>query len=332
MNRGRILKVGRVRIGTILVTLSIVIAACSSPATPSASSPGTGASSGPVAGDPATDKLAQILDRGTLVGYTDTGYPPQSMAVDGAVRLADTKCAPNQMTAPEIVGYDADTLKLVAEALDVEACFVTPTWTEVTAGHWGNRWDIVYGSGSINADRMTRLWMTQPYYGVPNHYYVRDDSPYQTAADLSGKEIGACASCSHEYYLKGELEIPGTDIVLDVKDPQIVSYEAEPPGLQAVADGDIAAFLAAAPVGQQAIDQGLKLRAIEKPAFTYYPSGFVDKSSGLDSKAFVERVNEIIRGLHADGTLKAKSIEYFGVDYARAGGDFGLDATGQVVP
>ena len=36
-----------------------------------------------------------------------------------------------------------------------------------------------------------------------------------------------------------------------------------------------------------------------------YPSGFVDKSSGLSAKAFVDRVNEIIRAAHADGTLKA---------------------------
>ena len=51
-------------------------------------------------GDPTKDKLAQVLARGTLVLYTDPAYPPQSMAVKGATRLANTKCAPNQITRP----------------------------------------------------------------------------------------------------------------------------------------------------------------------------------------------------------------------------------------
>jgi hypothetical protein len=33
-------------------------------------------------------------------------------------------------------GYDADTGELVAKALGVETCFVTPSWTAITAGKW----------------------------------------------------------------------------------------------------------------------------------------------------------------------------------------------------
>ena len=57
------------------------------------------------------------------------------------------------MTANQMAGYDADTGKLVAKRLGVEACFVTPTWSEIISGHWGDRWDISYGSGAINSDR-----------------------------------------------------------------------------------------------------------------------------------------------------------------------------------
>ena len=69
----------------------------------------------------------------------------------------------NQLTTPQVAGYDADTGELVAKALGVEPCFVTPSWTEITAGKWSDRWDIAFGSGAITADRMTRLWMTAPY-------------------------------------------------------------------------------------------------------------------------------------------------------------------------
>lgn len=264
------------------------------------------------------------------MAYFEPDYPPQSIAGE-ETRPADTLCAPDQLTAPEVTGFDPETTKLVAEELGVEVCLVSPSWTEVTSGNWGDRWDLVYGSGSINEDRMERLWMTQPYYAVPNYYFVREDSKFQTPSDLDGLKIGACSSCSHELYLRGELVIPGIEVVQTVENPEIAIFETEGPGLQALADGEIDAFLAAGPVGQAQIDEGLALRPLDETAFTYYPSGFVDKSSGLDSRAFVDRVNEIIRAAQADGTLLAISEEWFGTDYITAAAAFDLEATGQVV-
>jgi polar amino acid transport system substrate-binding protein len=222
--------------------------------------------------------------------------------------------------------------KAVAAALGVEPCFVTPSWTEITGGNWADRWDVSWGSGAINADRMTRLYMTQPYYSTPQRFFVRADSAFQTPSDLNGKAIGACASCTHEYYLKGELRIPGVELTQKVADPKVIAYQTEPSGLEDVANGSIDAFLCAEPVGQQAIDDKLALRALDEAAFPIYSTGFVDRASGLDVTLFLDRVNGIIRGLHTDGTLKAKSIEYFGVDYATAAGAFDLESIGQVVP
>lgn len=283
------------------------------------------------AGDPETDKLAQVLARGTLVGYHEYDYPPQSMEVEGATRPAGTKCAESQLTANQVTGFDAETTKLVAERLGVEACFATPTWTEVTSGNWGDRWDIAYGSGSINADRMQRLYMTQPYYAVPNYYFVAVDSPARHAANLDGKRIGACASCSHELYLKGELEIPGVDISLNVDDPQVVTYETEGPGLAATAKGKVDAFLAAEPVGRAQIQADAALRRLPEVAFTYYPSGFVDKSSGLDSRRFVVKVDEIVRAAQADGSLERLSRRFFKRNYVAEAAAYDVEALEQEV-
>ncbi len=134
---------------------------------------------GRVAGDSSTDKLAQILSRGTLILSTDPAYPPQSYLVKGAKRLLHTKCLANQMTANQMAGYDADTGKLVAKRLGVEACFVTPTWSEIISGHWNDRWDISYGSGAINSDRANRLYFTQPYYAAPQLFFVALKSKYK---------------------------------------------------------------------------------------------------------------------------------------------------------
>lgn len=281
---------------------------------------------------PAADKLAQVQDRGTLVLSTDTAYPPQSFGVDGATRAATTKCAANQLTAPEVDGMDVATGKAVAAALGVEPCFVVPSWTEITAGNWSDRWDVAWGSGAINADRMTRLYMTQPYYADEQLFYVKTDSSYQVPSDLDGKTVGACASCSHEYYLKGTLVVPGVDLTPKVKSPKVVTYQAEPPGLQEVADGKIDGFLCSQTVGAQAIKDGVKIRALDEAAFPLYNTGFVDRHSGLDATSFVARINEIVDGLHADGTLKAMSIKYFGEDLATQAGAFDLASIKQVIP
>jgi polar amino acid transport system substrate-binding protein len=316
-------RVGWAAIGLVLAT--VVFTGCGS------SGGGSDGSSKGGKGDPKTDKLAQIQARGTLVEYFEPDYPPQSINVEGATRLADTKCAPNQLTSSEVTGYDNEITKLIAKKLGVEACFVSPSWTAVTGGNWGDRWDIVYGSGSINEDRMQRLYMTQPYYAVPNYYFVAVDSPARHASDLDGKKIGSCADCSHEAYLRGELKIPGIEVTLDVKDPQIVTYETEGPGLKAAAAGKIDAFLAAEPVGRALIKEGVELRRLPEIAFTYYPSGFVDKSSGLSVAAFVDEIDTIVEGFEADGTLEKLSLKWFGKDYVKAAAAYDIGGIGQSV-
>jgi polar amino acid transport system substrate-binding protein len=327
-----------VRTAIAMTLAAAVLSSCSAAATPS-SAPGTvdpvdatASTTAPgLDGDPTTDKLAAILARGTLVLSTDLAYAPQSSSVDGASRLADSRCAPNQLTAPEVEGYDADTGKLVAERMGVEACFVTPPWSEITAGNWGDRWDVAWGSGALTEERMTRLWVTQPYYSTPHAFFVRADSPITDAAELAGKEVGACAGCTHELYLQHELALPGETLRYAVDDPVIVSFDAEPAGLSALADGDLDAFLCGEPVGAAAIADGADLRMLEPPAYATQKTGYLDRGSKLSQTVFAATIDQTLADLHADGTFKALSQRYFGTDYATVAGAFDLSTLGQAV-
>src|SRR4029077_6515306 len=146
-------------------------------------------------GDPSTDKLAQVLARGTLILSTDPAYAPQSYRVKTAKRLAQTKCAANQLTANQMAGYDADTSKLVARGRGVEACFVTPTWSEQISGHWNDRWDLTIASVGITRERMTRLYYTKPYSAEAERFFVRKGSKVSAVQQLSGKRLGGCGGC-----------------------------------------------------------------------------------------------------------------------------------------
>ncbi len=308
----------------MIATVAAVVTACG---------PGTGSSgSAAASADPTKDKLAQVLARGTLVLATDLDYAPQSFAVKGATRAATTKCSPNQLTAPEVSGYDAETGKLVAAAMGVEACFVSVPFDQIIAGNWGDRWDVAWGSGALTAARMKTLYMTQPYYSTPANYFVLASSKYQTPADLSGKQIGACAGCTHELYLRKTLSLPGETLTVDVTDPKIVTFANEVPGLQAVADGKIDAFLCSQPVGAGAIAKGKALRQLDEVAFFTQKTGYVDRGLTLAPGPFLDRVDAAIRDLHTQGKLKALSIQFFKTDYATPAAGFDLASINQQVP
>jgi ABC-type amino acid transport substrate-binding protein len=282
--------------------------------------------------DPAKDKLAQVLARGTLVLSTDPDYAPQSFAVKGAARAVNTKCAPNQLTAPEVSGYDAETGKLVAAAMGIEPCFVTPPFDQIIAGGWGDRWDVAWASGALTASRMKTLYVTQPYYSTPANFFVLASSAYNKPADLSGKQIGACAGCTHELYLRKTLSLPGVTLDYLVTDPKVVTFASEPPGLDAVAAGTIDAFLCSQPVGAGAIADGKPLRMLDQAAFYTQKTGYVDRSLTLSPTAFLDRVNGAIHDLHAQGKLKELSVKFFGTDYATAAAGFDLASINQQVP
>jgi polar amino acid transport system substrate-binding protein len=306
----------------LVVALVSIVAACS----------GTAASTAAPNADPTRDKLAQVQDRGTLVLWTDLEYPPQSFAVEGAARLVDTRCAPNEITAPEVSGYDAEVGKLVAAALGVEPCFVTTPFDAMIAGGWNDRFDVAWASGAITADRMKNLYVTQPYYSTPATFFVAADSPITDPAELSGKRIGACSGCTHDRYLRRELELPGETLEWLVDDPVIETYNNEPPGLQDTADGELDAFLCSEPVGLGAIADGVALRPLATHAYFTHKTGYVDRSLGLAPEAFLGAIDAAIDDLHASGKLTALSDQFFDHDYTGPAATFDLAGLAQPVP
>jgi polar amino acid transport system substrate-binding protein len=307
----------------ILAAFSIIVAGCAGAAAPPSASP---------TADPARDKLAQVRDRGTLVLWTDLEYPPQSFGVEGATRKPDTRCAPNEKTAPEVSGYDAETGKLVAAALGVEPCFIGTPFDAMIAGSWNDRFDVAWASGAITAERLKNLYATQPYYSTPATFFVAKDSPIQDPKELSGKRIGACSGCTHERYLRRQLELPGETIDWLVDDPQIETYNNEPPGLQDTASGKLDAFLCSEPVGLGAIADGVELRPLDTPAYFTQKTGYVDRSLTLAPGPFLDAIDAAIVHLHASGKLAALSNEFFKHDYTKPAAAFDLAELGQEVP
>jgi len=283
---------------------------------------------------PASDLLGKIQARGTLIIATDPAYPPQSELIAGASRPADSKCSPTEYTAVELTGFDVETAVAIARHLGVEPCFVTPPWTQLTAGNWDGRWDLSVGSMAITPDRMEALYFTQPYYATPAALFVhRDNTSYVEPADLSGKRVGACTNCTYEAYLQGTLVIPGLVTEFVILDPDIIGYDVDLPALEDLALGDgvqLDAVLVAQPTGQQAIEDGLPIKQLGQPVFFEYLATAIDKKSSQDPMSFLQQVTEIIQQLHADGTLLELSQKYYAEDFTTAASQFDINTLGEI--
>jgi ABC-type amino acid transport substrate-binding protein len=311
----------------MLAVVALAGAACGSDDSAGGTRPGPATA----ANDGADDKLAAVLARGTLLLPTDPAYPPASFAVKGAPRRRATRCAENELTGPEVDGYDVAVSKAVAAALKLEPCFVTPSFTQQLAGNWADRWDVAFTSIGIVRSRMRNLYFTQPYYATPERFFVRRGGPIRRIDQLDGARIGVCTGCFADLYLQRKLDIPGTDVAYRVDDPVNVGYDVERNGLDDVASGKLDAFLCQETAGDQAIAEGLHLRSLDPPAYVAYIAGAFDRTPAAAAKTFFDRVNGIIERLHADGTLARLSRRYFRTDYASAAALFDLTAIGQTV-
>jgi polar amino acid transport system substrate-binding protein len=68
-----------------------------------------------------------------------------------------------------------------------------------------------------------------------------------------------------------------------------------------------------------AVADGVPIKVVGDPIFYEPLAAAFDKASTLDGTSLLERVSEIVEEMHADGTMAALSIEWFGVDFTISG-------------
>jgi polar amino acid transport system substrate-binding protein len=286
----------------------------------------------PTATSPVTpdDKLSEIMARGKLVIASQTAYPPWSDYRPGGNRTPGTKCAPNELTAGELTGFDVDVAVEMARRLGVEPCFVTPPRTLVFSGNWADAWDIGIGSITITSDRMKVLYFTQPYKTTPSRFFVlSNNSAISRPEDLSGKRIGVCAGCIQEQYLQGVLKIPGQDIDFAVKNATVVVYNSDTLTFPNLAAGNLDAVLVNEGIGLSAIRNGSPSTPLEKPAFYAPVAAVIDKKSGRNPLPFVRKMNSIVQDMHRDGTLTMLIQPYYPNDLTKEAAGFNISALRQ---
>ncbi|MBO0681105.1 ABC transporter permease subunit [Mycolicibacterium sp. S2-37] len=88
----------------------------------------------------------------------------------------------------ELVGYDVDVARAVAEKLGVRVEFVETPWDSMFAALEANRFDVVANEVTINPERQAKYDLSQPYSVGEGVIVTRaDDDSITSLADIRGK-------------------------------------------------------------------------------------------------------------------------------------------------
>jgi polar amino acid transport system substrate-binding protein len=270
------------------------------------------------------DYLAKIKQRGYITVSTDPNYAPQSVLKQGGARTEGTKCPGDQFTGGELEGFDIDTALELGKRLGVETCFATPEWDSITAGNWGDRWDISVGSMTITTARQQVLDFTTPYYYTPAQMAAASSAGITSLDGLAGKAVCAGVSTTYESWLnndKAALGLPDSSIYAQPPaNLTVVPLSTDQECAQAIAAGrtDFVAYLTSSTVVDQNIAQGVPVVKVGSPVYSEDLSVAIDKAHTLPIATLTAALDEAVKAMHADGTLTRLSTQWFGIDLTQA--------------
>lgn len=249
-----------------------------------------------------SDLLGAICQKGTITMSTDPAYPPQS------------ELAPDDPLGYK--GFDIDVGVEIAKRLGVDIAFQTPDWDVITAGSWNGRWDFSVGSMTITSARQAILDFTEPYYFTPAQMAVQADSDITSLDGLAGKVICVGKATTYLDWLNGTLDF-GTESPQTTPPEGATAQTLKTDRDCAVAwqagRHDFDGWLSSSTTVQQAIADGLPVKAVGDPVF-YEPLAVAFDKSAPEHAMLVQVADKIVKDMHADGTLSALSMKWFGVD------------------
>ena len=302
---------------SMLGAVVVIAAACSSgssPTTAPTTAPSTAPASQPAsapASEPASAPaspiagglLDKILKAGKLVVSTDPKYPPQSeLEPDGSYQ-----------------GFDIDTANEIGKRLGVTVEYQTPDWTAITAGSWGGRWDISVGSMTITVDRSKVLDFSPPYYFTPAQMAASTQSGITTMDGLAGKTICSGEGTTYDQWLNGTLDFgTGQDLGKPPAGIKTTTLPSDRDCANQWKSGrfDFEGWLSSITTVEGAIKENLPLVKIGDPVY-YEPLAVAVDKSGPDPTDFMPVLTKIVNDMHADGTLSASAMKWFGADYTK---------------
>ncbi|MDO4620591.1 MAG: transporter substrate-binding domain-containing protein [Lachnospiraceae bacterium] len=236
------------------------------------------------------DLLAQIQERGTIVVAMEGTWSPWTYHDE----------------TDELVGYDVEVAKAVAEKLGVEAEFVEGEWDGLLAGLDAGRYDIMVNGVTITEERQETYSFSNPYgYNKTAVMVSSDNESIKEMADLDGKTTANTISSTYaEVAEKYGASVTGVD---DLNQ----TFELLLSGrIDATLNDEVVYFdyMKAHP------EAPIKIACYDSES----TSVGIPVRKDASTESLVEAINAALEELDKDGTLTTLSEKYFGTDISKA--------------
>jgi polar amino acid transport system substrate-binding protein len=278
-----------------VIALAGVLAACGGSDSTESASPSASATQAiegsameratAILGHAPTGLAADIVTKGEVIVANDSNYAPQS-SVDP--------------TTKEVVGFDVDVAKGMAEILGLGIKWEHPAWETIPGGLNNGRYDVSIGSMTITPERQQTLNFSDPYYYTSGQVFVKKGGTQITGvADLAGKKVGVGAATTYYDYLKAN------------SDAIVKTYTTDADTFPDLLNGNLDFVMTAGPTGQQAILEGKPMEFSGKPLY-YEDLAMAVKKGETD---WVNLLTYTVQQMHANGALTEMSKQWYnGID------------------
>lgn len=190
----------------------------------------------------------------------------------------------------EIVGYDVDMIKAIAQKAGLQIKIVNTPWTGIFASLNNGDLDLVISGVTINEKRKQSYDFTAPYFEARQLIAVHKDSPVKGLKDLAGKKIGVVNGSTGDDIASREFGKTNPDIRRFESTPVVIS-ELVANGLDAaIGDNGVIAFR---------VQEHKDLKTVSDASFSKEYFGIVVKQG---NKALLDKLNAGLAGVKADGS------------------------------
>lgn len=236
------------------------------------------------------DRLDAIKKAGVITVATEGDWSPYTY---------------HDETTGELVGFDVELAKLIADKLGVEVSYQETDWESILSGVQSGRYDLAINGVTYTDERALSFNFSKPYAQMDAVLIVAaDNDDIKNFEDLEGK---ISTNSNGSIYADWALEYGArVDIVPTFQETMIMlttgRADASINAISALNDYERAMKEA----GQEL---GVKIAAYADPEL-YVIAAQKDSST----ETLVAEINNILDELKADGTLLELSNKYFGFD------------------
>ncbi|SLM62963.1 MULTISPECIES: arginine ABC transporter substrate-binding protein [Dickeya] len=200
----------------------------------------------------------------------------------------------------QMVGFDIDLANALCKQLQTTCSFTNQAFDSLIPALKFRRYDAIISGMDITPERSKQVAFTQPYY-ANSAIIIAQKGQYHSFADLKGKRIGMENGTTHQKYLQE-------------KHPEVqtVPYDSYQNALIDLKNGRLDGVFGDTAVVNEWLKANPELATVGEKVTdnTYFGIG-LGIAVRPDNQALLEKLNNALAAIKANGTYKALNDKWF---------------------